>query len=30
MLLEAYDTADGQIRRLNERIEALIAAMPAA
>src|ERR687897_726717 len=30
ILLDAYDTADGQIRRLNERIEALIAAMPAA
>ncbi len=30
MLLDAYDTADAQIRRLNERIEALIAAMPAA
>ena len=30
MLLDAYDTADAQIRRLSERIEALIAAMPAA
>ena len=29
-LLDAYDTADTQIRRLSERIEALIAAMPVA
>ena len=30
MLLDAYDAADAQIRRLNERIETLIAAIPAA
>jgi transposase len=30
MLLDAYDSADAQIRRLSERIEALIAALPAA
>jgi transposase len=30
MLLDAYDSADAQIRRLTERIEALIAALPAA
>ena len=30
MLLDAYDTADAQIRRLTERIEELIAALPAA
>ena len=30
MLLDSYDSADAHIRRLNERIETLIAAMPAA
>ena len=30
MLLDAYDSADAQIRRLTERIEELIAALPAA
>jgi transposase len=30
ILLDAYDAADAQIRRLNERIEALIAALPTA
>jgi transposase len=30
MLLDAYDSTDGQIRRLNERIETLIVALPAA
>jgi transposase len=30
MLLDAYDSADAQIRRLSERIETLIAMLPAA
>ena len=30
MILDAYDTADAQIRRLTERIETLIAALPDA
>ena len=30
MLLDAYDTADAQIRRLTQRIETLIADLPAA
>ena len=30
MLLDAYDSADAQIRRLSERIETLIAVLPAA